>query len=113
MRPYREKPFTDYLTLYEDRIDVMMKRVGPRVVAFSANYRAFIAGRWRTVFRADTSHGRLHIHRFWHPHDGEPEFKEREPKEDYTKELKHMREHIFDHWQEYRAHYECGLEDRP
>lgn len=58
---------TEWLT-HEDLIDIRMRKGRPSIDAFSVNLRSWIQGRWCTVLRVDTAHGRLHRHRFWLPH---------------------------------------------
>ncbi|MCR4368558.1 MAG: hypothetical protein NUV67_01485 [archaeon] len=49
----------------EDSLDVKLKMEGNKVLEFSLNYRAKIAGHFHEVYRVDTAHGFLHEQRHW------------------------------------------------
>jgi hypothetical protein len=49
----------------EDCVDVTLFIENREVVRFALNYRAFIDGEWKEVYRVDNFHGFLHEQRFW------------------------------------------------
>ena len=85
----------------DDIVDFAMQRRGRRVVSFSINYRAFVAGRWHAVWRQDTAHGRLHCHE-----PGRPvRFLEERGRRDYAQAFTEAERHISQHWSEYRRRW--------
>jgi len=48
-----------------DILDVNLDIEKSYVIRFSLNYRAFIDGKWCTIYRVDNYHNFLHEQRFW------------------------------------------------
>ena len=49
----------------EDLLDVKLWIMGRAILKFSLNYRAFIDGDWKQIYRIDNFHGFLHEQKFW------------------------------------------------
>jgi hypothetical protein len=74
-----------------------------RIIGFSAQYEAFIDGKWRPVVRYDTAHGFAHRD-ILHP-DGTQD-KIYIASADYGPTLKSAENDIRKNWQKYREAYE-------
>jgi hypothetical protein len=46
----------------DDNVRVSFDRAGPRVLRFSVQYVARIAGEWQPIVRFDTAHGHAHLY---------------------------------------------------
>lgn len=105
-----KRAFEHYITP-ADRIDVELEVHAGDVVAFTANYRARIAGRWLEVVRYDTAHGHLHIHRFWREAGDRIENIDdpSQPKGVYNAELDAAEDDLVQNWRTYRQQMEEGL----
>lgn len=99
----RRKAWTLMLSL-EDALDEETWLDAGRVVAFSVHLRHF-DGRWNTVWRMDTAHGRLHVHQ----PDGRIRTLQRHRMDDYTQHAAEARRTVRLRWPElvarWRAHH--------
>jgi hypothetical protein len=84
---------------------VELVRYGPRLVGFSLNYRTRIDGEWQQVMRIDTTHGRLHAHRYWRPKADQIEIIQETPKDDYWNDYAKCFQDLRENWWRYRALY--------
>lgn len=99
----------------EDQLDIELRIIRGRVEGFTINYRAVVQGSWREIVRYDTSHGHLHLHRFWLPaHERITPLEDpRRPKPPYDWALKHSEEDLISNWEVYKHRFEASLKVRP
>ncbi|MBI4771961.1 MAG: hypothetical protein HY784_16495 [Chloroflexi bacterium] len=102
-----EKEYLYYLS--PERLDRFRYRhitEGGRVVAFSIQYEALIAGEWRPIVRYDTAHGWPHRDTL---HPSGPQTKQTFPGYSAAEVLTLGERDLKASWQEYRARYEEEL----
>lgn len=87
-----------------DILDIEMRSEGRSVRSFSVHLRHFDGMRWRSVWRTDTAHGRLHVHST----TGRILHLERTASPDYTEAFTRAQEYARTHWESllarWRAH---------
>ena len=49
----------------DDMLDITLYFDKNKIFKFAINYRAYIDGTWKEVYRVDNFHGFLHEQRFW------------------------------------------------
>ena len=89
-----------------DRLRVRAQRIGPEIVAFAVQYKAYLEGNWCPIVRFDTAHGFAHRD-LMHP-DGRVD-KEPLPWETYSVALTFATQELKAHWRAYRQRYEGEL----
>ncbi len=107
-----KKEFQHYIT-NEDRIDMEFTLQRGTVVGFAVNYRAQIQGKWHEVYRYDTEHGTLHVHRFWRKPGAQKEDLKQPvvAAKDYGVALTTAEEDIKANWQTYRKRMEATVHE--
>jgi hypothetical protein len=74
-----------------------------RIVKFALNYRTFINGKWREIYRVDNYHGFLHEQKFWISPEPIPiKNKENIPLNEILTEYSII---IKEHYEKYRSYY--------
>jgi hypothetical protein len=109
--PEEVKEYSISIT-HEDILDATMvfrreRRKRKRMVGFALSYRAKIEGRWQEVIRYDTTHGYLHVQRFWRSSKPIPLKEEEWMPLDYL--FKEYKRDIVENWERYRSLVERKL----
>lgn len=102
----QQKEFTCVLSAI-DLVDVMYVKEKKKIVKFALNYRSFIAGEWREVYRVDNFHGFLHEQRFWRSPHPIPLKDDLTMNSIFTKYLKLIKEN----YTKYRAYFQNARKD--